>query len=114
MNEYNLKENVERLISAFNYMMSSYTDEESNINPKFNNLDDIGVILDSIFKDNRCKQVMFTRNIDNGFFGIRINPEITKGMVISIISTPDPIRFFKYSVPFGKLIKWFEIACTGK
>ena len=98
MNEYNLKENVERLIASFGYMMSSYSDDESNIHPKFENLDDICVILNGIFPGTRCKEVIFTQNLDNAFFGIRINPEMSKDMIINIISTGDIVSFTKYSL----------------
>ena len=98
MNEYNLKENVERLIAAFGYMMSSYSDDESNIHPKFENLDDIAIILNGIFPESKCKEVTFTQNLDKMFFGVRVSPEIRKDMIINIISTPDPIKFDKYSV----------------
>ena len=98
MNEYNLTENFEHLVSAFGYMTSSYTDDENNIHPKLSTLDDIAGILNNIFEGTKCKQVLFTQNLDNAFFGIRVNPEIHKDTIITIISTSDQVTFRNYSV----------------
>lgn len=108
-----IKENVERLISAFSYMMSVYPDE-NNISPNFKNLDDIAIILNNIFEEEniKCTDVLFTRNTDKFFFGLKVNPAMNKNDVIKIVSTSDPVNFKNYKIEFDS--KLFEIGLSDE
>lgn len=107
----NIKENTERLISAFSYIMSVYPDE-NNISPNFKNLDDMILILNNIFEEEniKCTDVLFTRNTDKFFFGLKVNPAMNKNDVIKIVSTSEPINLRNYQIEFDS--KLFEIGLS--
>lgn len=111
MNEFTLSSQIERLNSVFAYIMNSYPDE-NNANPKFGILEDADDILNSIFTDINCKQVIFTKNLDKFFFGVRINPAIHKEDVLKIITTSEPIEFKNYKVELDS--KLFEIGLSSE
>lgn len=67
-------------------------------NPINTNLNNLTKEINRFFTDCNCKQVLYTDNTDKLFFGMRVFPEINKGISAKICQTDDPVRFDNYYV----------------
>jgi hypothetical protein len=105
MDTTTLRENVERLVSAFENLLCIYPEaEDKDINVRFDNISDISTILNSIFDESKCVNAIFTKNTDKMFFGIRVNPSIDKNTLLEIIETNNNIDIGHYEIEFDSKI----------
>lgn len=66
--------------------------------------------LNSIFPNNYCTEVIYTKNTDKLMFGIYVNPVISPNDTISILTDDEPITIKNYSVEIDS--KLFDIGLT--
>ena len=111
MNIEFLNEKVEKLESVFTNILY-LKPEERVVAPNISNLDDLRVILNSIFDDNKCLDVLYTQNTDKQFFGIKINPSINSSDSVIILSTDEKVKLINYQIEFDS--KLFEIGLTSE
>lgn len=65
------------------------------------NANDLGVLkteLNRFFRDSSCKEILYTTNTDNMFFGIKIIPMINCSDIYEILTNEDSYRIDKYLV----------------
>ena len=65
------------------------------------NANDLGVLkteLNRFFRDSSCKEILYTTNTDNMFFGIKIIPMINNSDIYEILTNEDSYRIDKYLV----------------
>lgn len=67
-------------------------------------------VLNSIFPNNYCTEVIYTKNTDKLMFGIYVNPVISPNDTISILTDGEPIVIKNYSVEIDS--KLFDIGLT--
>ncbi len=111
MNIEFLPEKVEKLESVFTNILY-LKPEERVVAPNMSNLDDLRVILNSIFDDNKCLDVLYTQNTDKQFFGIKINPSINSSDSVIILSTDEKVKLVNYQIEFDS--KLFEIGLSSE
>lgn len=59
-------------------------------------LNDLKRELNHFFKDSKCREVLYTKNIDKLFFGMCVIPYITTDDTIKILQSDDPVRIDQY------------------
>lgn len=81
-----------------NYDFSVFTDCMKDIKNNVNSetLNDIKKELNNFFNDSVCREVLYTKNIDKLFFGMRVIPYINDSLTEDIIGTDKPIRIKEY------------------
>ena len=111
MNIEYLAEKVEKLESVFVNIL--YLKQEDRVvAPNMTNLADLRTIINSIFDENKCLDVLYTLNTDKQFFGIRINPAMSASDATVILSTDEKVRLVNYQIEFDS--KLFDIGLTGE
>ena len=111
MNIEYLAEKVEKLESVFVNILY-LKPEERVVAPNMSNLADLRTIINSIFDENKCLDVLYTLNTDKQFFGIRINPAMSASDATVILSTDEKVRLVNYQIEFDS--KLFDIGLTGE
>lgn len=85
-------ESVKQSIAeVFGHMLANYKVDPTALVLIKNN-------LNQFFKDSTCKEVIFTNNTDNDFFGIKVMPILDADDIYDYIMGEDPYRVNKYSV----------------
>lgn len=85
-------ESVKQSIAeVFGHMLANYKVDSAALVLIKNN-------LNQFFKDSTCKEVIFTNNTDNDFFGIKVMPILDADDIYDYIMGEDPYRINKYSV----------------
>lgn len=83
------------LLKAIARLTSEYNDERKTA------LNDIKYGLNNFFKDFKCKEVLFTMNTDNDFFGIQLSPMLHNERCYNNLFDPDyNVMFDHYSIEF--------------
>ena len=103
-------EKLEKLESVFLNILY-LKPEERLITPTVNHLSDIKNILNEIF-DAKCTDIIYTKNTDNQFFGIRINPAIDAQKAMIILTTDERVKIEKYQIELDS--KLFDIDLDSK
>ena len=111
MNIEYLAEKVEKLESVFVNILY-LKPEDRVVAPNMSNLADLRTIINSIFDENKCLDVLYTLNTDKQFFGIRINPAMSASDATVILSTDEKVRLVNYQIEFDS--KLFDIGLTGE
>ena len=111
MNIEFLPEKVEKLESVFVNILY-LKPEDRVVAPNMTNLADLRTIINSIFDENKCLDVLYTLNTDKQFFGIRINPAMSASDATVILSTDEKVRLVNYQIEFDS--KLFDIGLTGE
>ena len=111
MNIEYLAEKVEKLESVFVNILY-LKPEDRVVAPNMTNLADLRTIINSIFDENKCLDVLYTLNTDKQFFGIRINPAMSASDATVILSTDEKVRLVNYQIEFDS--KLFDIGLTGE
>ena len=111
MNIEYLAEKVEKLESVFVNILY-LKPEDRVVAPNMTNLADLRTIINSIFDENKCLDVLYTLNTDKQFFGIRINPAMSTSDATVILSTDEKVRLVNYQIEFDS--KLFDIGLTGE
>ena len=106
-----LAEKVEKLESVFVNILY-LKPEDRVVAPNMTNLADLRTIINSIFDENKCLDVLYTLNTDKQFFGIRINPAMSASDATVILSTDEKVRLVNYQIEFDS--KLFDIGLTGE
>ena len=110
MNIEYLSEKVEKLESVFVNILY-LKPEDRVVAPNMSNLADLRTIINSIFDENKCLDVLYTLNTDKQFFGIRINPAMSASDATVILSTDEKVRLVNYQIEFDS--KLFDIGLSG-
>lgn len=110
MNIEYLAEKVEKLESVFVNILY-LKPEDRVVAPNMSNLADLRTIINSIFDENKCLDVLYTLNTDKQFFGIRINPAMSASDATVILSTDEEVRLVNYQIEFDS--KLFDIGLSG-
>ena len=110
MNIEFLPEKVEKLESVFVNILY-LKPEDRVVAPNMSNLSDLRNIINSIFDENKCLDVLYTLNTDKQFFGIRINPAMSASDATVILSTDEKVRLVNYQIEFDS--KLFDIGLSG-
>ena len=111
MNIEYLAEKVEKLESVFVNILY-LKPEDRVVAPNMSNLADLRTIINSIFEENKCLDVLYTLNTDKQFFGIRINPAMSASDATVILSTDEKVRLVNYQIEFDS--KLFDIGLSGE
>lgn len=106
MNVEYLSDKVERLQSVISNILY-LKPEDRLINPHINNLEDLIVILNEIFDENKCTGVTYTLNTDKPFFGIRVFPAMNGNDALTILTTEEKVKLVNYEIEFDS--KLFDI-----
>lgn len=85
--------------------------EERIITPTINHLDDFRSILNTLFKDNKCVEILYTLNTDKPFFGIKVDPVLTPTDSLAILASDDKMKLGNYKVEFDS--KLFDLNLTA-
>lgn len=111
MNIEYLAQKVEKLESVFVNILY-LKPEDRVVAPNMSNLADLRTIINSIFDENKCLDVLYTLNTDKQFFGIRINPAMSASDATVILSTDEKVRLVNYQIEFDS--KLFDIGLSGE
>lgn len=109
MNIEFLSEKVEKLESIFLNILY-LKPEDRDISPDINILTDMKSVINSIFDDNNCTNVIFTTNTDKPFFGIRINPAMSVADATVILASDEKVKLNKYQIEFDS--KLFQLGLS--
>jgi hypothetical protein len=105
-----LKEYQERISSVILSIKSSKS-EDRLIEPTISELEDLKNTINLLFSDSSCLEIMFTRNTDKPFFGIKINPLMNNGDALTILISDVKVKFNKYKLELDS--KLFELDLTA-
>lgn len=111
MNIEFLHEKVEKLESVFVNILY-LKPEDRIVAPNMYNLNDLRTIINSIFDENKCLDVLYTLNTDKQFFGIRINPSMSASDATVILSSEEKVRLVNYQIEFDS--KLFDIGLSAE
>lgn len=101
-----LADNVAKLESAINNIMY-LKPEERLITPTTNNLSDLLEILNEIFDENKCTDILYTLNTDKQFFAVRVFPGMNGPDALTILTTDENVRLVNYQIEIDS--KLFDI-----
>ena len=85
------------LMNVFYSIKSAYTAKPDHLRA-------IRAELNKFFSDAECKDVMYTNNTDNMFFGIKVLPMLDSDDIFDYMISDEPIRVEKYIVEFDSHI----------
>lgn len=68
--------------------------------------------LNKFFKDSNCKDILYTRNTDKVFFGMRVIPDISGDMAVNILQTDSPVRITDYYLEIDS--KLFDLQLSSE
>ena len=68
--------------------------------------------LNKFFKDSTCKDILYTRNTDKVFFGMRVIPDVSPDMAVNILQTNDPVRINLYYLEIDS--KLFDLQLSSE
>lgn len=111
MNEFVFGEAIDNLESVFLNVLY-LKPEERLVAPNISHLSDIKEILNKIFTENSCTDVLYTLNTDKQFFGIKVNPLMNANDALIILATDEKIKFNKYQVEIDS--KLFDVNLSAK
>lgn len=106
MNIEYLSDKVEKVESIFNNILY-LKPEDRIISPQTNVVDDLKTILNEIFDENKCTDILFTLNTDKPFFAINVVPSMNGSDALTILTTDENIRLVNYKIEFDS--KLFNI-----
>jgi len=106
MNIEYLSDKVEKVESIFNNILY-LKPEDRIISPQANVVDDLKTILNEIFDENKCTDILFTLNTDKPFFAINVVPSMNGSDALTILTTDENIRLVNYQIEFDS--KLFNI-----
>lgn len=103
------------------YDFSSFLQVFNNIKHGSYNPNDLQIIkneLNRFFDDSKCKEVIYTTNLDKMFFGIKIIPMFDADYVYDYLSDDEPKRIEKYIVEldsklFDPIMELTEVELTA-
>lgn len=111
MNEIAISEIVEKIESVFLNILY-LKPEERIISPNISLLEDLKILLNDLFKENNCIDILYTLNTDKQFFGIKINPMMSATDALTILATDEKIKLDKYQVEIDS--KLFDCGLTAE
>lgn len=111
MNEIALNEIVEKIDSVFLNILY-LKPEERMVTPSISLLNDLKDLLNEIFKENSCSDILYTVNTDKQYFGIKINPIMSAPEALTIIATDDKLKLGRYQIEFDS--KLFDFGLTAE
>ena len=79
------------LMSIFDSIKEAYTAKPDHLRA-------IRAELNKFFSDTECKDIMYTNNTDNMFFGIKVLPILDSDDIFEYLISDEPIRVEKYIV----------------
>lgn len=106
MNIEYLSDKVEKVESIFNNILY-LKPEDRIISPQANIVDDLKTILNEIFDENKCTDILFTLNTDKPFFAVNVVPSMNGSDALTILTTDESIRLVNYQIEFDS--KLFNI-----
>ena len=109
MNSELIPAKIEKLESTFLNILYMKP-EDRIVAPTMNSLNDLKDVLNSIFDENTCMNVIYTINTDKQFFGIRINPFMNASDAAIILTSDEKVKLNKYQIEFDS--KLFEIGLS--
>lgn len=101
-----MKDKIEKLESVVNNIMY-LKPEERIINPTNSSLEDLKALLNEVFEENKCTDILYTLNTDKQFFAVRVNPAMNGSDAMTILATDENVRLVSYQIEFDS--KLFEI-----
>lgn len=110
MNEFVLNELIDKLESVFLNIIY-IKPEERLVAPNISHISDIKNLLNEIFKESSCTDVMYTVNNDKQFFGIKVNPLMSANDALKILTSDEKVKFDKYQIELDS--KLFDLELTG-
>lgn len=111
MNEFVLSEVVDKLESVFLNIL--YMKPEDRVaSPNISHLSEIKSVLNEIFKDNLCQDVIFTNNTDKQFFGVRINPLMSAQDALTILTSDEKFKLGKFQIEIDSKLLDIELSAT--
>lgn len=110
MNEFVLNELIDKLESVFLNIIY-LKPEERLVAPNISHLSDIKSLLNEIFKESSCTDVMYTVNNDKQFFGIKVNPLMSANDALTILTSDEKVKFDKYQIELDS--KLFDLELSG-
>lgn len=112
MTEIMIENKVDRLRSVLLNIIYSKS-EERIISPSISILNDLKDVLNEIFNENYCFEVLYTQNNDNQYFGIRVNPNMSTSDAITILMSEDDVdlRLKRYQIELDS--KLFDIGLSA-
>ena len=111
MNIENLSYKVEKVESIFNNILY-LKPEDRLISPPANVVEDLKNILNEIFDENKCTDILFTLNTDKPFFAINVAPSMNGSDVLTILTTDENVRLVNYQIEFDS--KLFDIGLDSE
>lgn len=89
---------MERIHYSFDSLVAAISDIKNKGNATPDELRIIKNELNKFFNDSSCKEVLYTNNIDNMFFGIKIVPMIDADDIYDYLIDSEPQRIDKYII----------------
>lgn len=111
MNVELLSLKIEHLESVFLNILCQKPDDRI-INPNMTELEDLKSAINELFNDNTCTNVLYTRNTDKQFFGIRISPNMSPADATIILASDERVKLDKYQIEFDS--KLFDIGLNAR
>lgn len=109
MNEIKMSEIIEKIRSLFLNILYM-NPQEKIISPNMTILSELKSLLNELFDETTCIEVLYTLNTDKQFFGIHINPMISSNDAMMILTTDDKFKLTKYKIELDS--KLFDIGLT--
>lgn len=111
MNIELLNDRIEKIESAINNIMY-LKPEERIIKPTNYNLEDLKILLNEVFDENKCTDILYTLNTDKQFFAVRVSPAMNGSDAMTILATDENVRLVNYQIEFDS--KLFDIGLDSK
>lgn len=106
MNEFDLDNVIDKLCSLVN---NFHLLKNNNVYVSKPYLDEMKICLSQLFDNCECREVLYTNNIDNLFFGIRVVP-IIDNHIAKIIYTEEEVLLTKFKIEFDSRL--FEMGLS--
>lgn len=111
MNEFKVTEVKDSLESVFLNILH-LNSEDRLINPNSGLLIEMKKLLNELFNEYECTNIIYTNNTDKPFFCINVDPEITGTDAIIILCNDDKFKLNKYQIEFDS--KLFNLGLTAE
>jgi DNA-binding Lrp family transcriptional regulator len=96
-------------IYSYNFSMMEETAAKILTNPSAGNISALKNELNRFFKDSSCKDVIYTRNTDKPFFGLRVYPILGKDDVVDIMVAENGKRVKQYCIEIDSKIRDLDL-----
>ena len=107
MNEMVMQENLDKLVNTISLI--KHSGEENDRLVKVDSyISDLKNVLNTIFENYNCTDILYTLNTDNSYFGVIVNPKIDGLTGFKIFATEEPVELKDYQLELdSKLIDSF-------